>query len=125
MSLRDICSGDLVRVVTMGGGTFGNPPTASEGSPIECRIDLSGGNESNETGVPNLTRNGLAYFSEDPKVKVGQYLRWISRAKKKFSPEIMLRIVDIDDAEGRPGEKPWLWTVTFTEDKQRSEMIRS
>lgn len=124
MSLESICSGDRVRKVTIGGGSFGETPTATEGDPIECRIDISSTSESFEEGVSIALKSGSIYFAKDPKLQTGHYLRWLSRGCKAITDSILFRVVGIDNAEGRPGDPPWLWTAEVIEDRKASGYIR-
>lgn len=125
MSLESMCSGDRVRRLTVSGGTFGNTPVFVEGDAIECRIDISTGSESSDTGAANELRTGSAFFSKNPRLKVGHYLRLLTHGCEPVVPPILLRVVSVDDAEGRPGDTPWLWTATVREDKQSGLAIRN
>lgn len=126
MSVKSICTGDVVKKVTVTGGSFGSSPVFTESDCcIDCRIDINGGSESNATGVPNEMRSGTVFFSKNPSLSTGNYLRWVSRGGVRFASAIMLRVTTIDDAEGRPGEPAWLWSVQVDEDKQTGVMIRA
>ena len=125
MSVESLCIGDRVRRVTLSGGTFGSSAAMTEGNPMECCIQLSGGSEDNSAGIANRKRSGTAFFAFDPKLQVGHYLRWLTRACKAVTDEVMFRVTFVDDAECRPGQAPWMWSVTLEEDKQATELLRS
>lgn len=124
MSVESLCIGDRVRRVTLSGGTFGNEPTFVETDPIECRIDINSGGESNSEGVANETRTGTIFFAKNPRLRAGHYLRWLTRGCVAVDPSVLFRVTTVDDAEGRPGDTPWLWSVEVTEDKQASKLLR-
>jgi hypothetical protein len=124
MSVATMCIGDRVRRVTLSGGQFGNEPSFVEGDPVECRIDINSGSESNSEGVANETRTGTIFFAKNPKLRAGHYLRWLTRGCEAIDPSVLFRVTTIDNGEGRPGETPWLWSVEVTEDNQASKLIR-
>lgn len=92
---------------------------------MDCRIDLNGGSESNGEGVANRSRSGTIFFASDPRLQVGHYLRWISRAGKPVLEPTAFRVTYVDDAEGRPGDSAWLWSVEASEDQQISSMLKA
>lgn len=124
MSIESLCTGDKVRKLTLTDGDFGEPPNFTDGEFFDCRIDLSGGVETDSEGVASGTRNGTVFFAKNPKLRIGHYLRWISRGNTLISETVMFRVTYIDDAEGRPGDDPWLFSVEVSEDKSVSEFIK-
>jgi len=124
MSVESLCIGDVVSRVTLSDGQFGNAPTFVQSDPIECRIDINSGGESNSEGVANETRTATIFFSKNPKLRAGHYLRWLTRGCVKIDPVVMFRVTTIDNGEGRPGDTPWIWSVEVTEDNQSSKLIR-
>ena len=124
MSVETLCVGDRVRKVTLSGGSFGSSAVIEEGVPIECCIQLSGGSEDSSTGIANRSRSGTAFFSKDPRLQVGHYLRWLTRACVAVTDEVMFRVTFVDNAECRPGQAPWMWSVSLDEDAQATELLR-
>ncbi len=124
MSVQTLCVGDRVRKVTLAGGSFGSSAAMTEGEPIECCIQLSGGSEDSSTSIANRARTAMVYFAKDPRLQVGHYLRWLSRACVPVVNEVMFRVTFVDDSECRPGQAPWMWSVSVSEDAQATELLR-
>lgn len=124
MSTKTICVGDKVQSVTMSDGTFGKAPEMVRGCVLECRIDINSAGESSETAIADRKRSGMAFFSENPKLRVGHYLRWISTNCGRSNPATTFRVVG-EYFEGPPGADPWLWIVELEESAQVTEMVAS
>lgn len=119
MSVRSLCTGSRVRRVTLKQGSFGKSPDYEEGDPIECRININATDESSASGLSNATRSARILFADNPHLRTGHYLRWLTNGCEG-KDVVLFRVTGVDDSKCRPGDPPWLWIVTCVEDREVS-----
>lgn len=109
MSVKSLCIGDRVRRVRLTNGQMGRTPTVVESDPMECRLDVTSDGENRDSGIADRKISAQAYFSSDPKLNVGDYLRWVQRGQNiTVDPPVIFRVVGGDD-DYAPGRNPILW----------------
>lgn len=119
MSISELATGDLVRIVTISSGSFGAAPTITTSSTdLSCRIDSYGGGEDRRAGRADKRRRMTAYFLTEPAIQVGKFLKWTATGSPNnlttFSNAIYMRVLSAYP-EGRPGEAPAYWVVECEE----------
>lgn len=119
MSLQTLCTGDVVKIVTVSGGGFGSTPTFTESdTEYSCRIDSYGGPEDRRGARADKLRSMTVFFLTEPPLRVGQFLKWTKTGSPNntitFSTPIYMRAKP-PYPEGRPGEAPAYWVVDAEE----------
>lgn len=119
MSLQTLCTGDICRIVTVSGGSFGATPTFSTSdSDLSCRVDSYGGPEDRRGARADKMRRMTIFFLTEPAIQVGKFLKWTKTGYPNnavtFTSPIYMRVLAVYP-EGRPGEAPAYWVVDAEE----------